>query len=150
MSGHPRDGGPLPAEGARAHEPVADAPGTSRAVSGEALPGSEAGLFVRGPVDWDWLKECGRLPGRALHVAVVLQLEAGMRKSLTVELRAKRLLEIGVDADATRRALQQMESAGLIEVERRPGRLRVVTMKCRDLLSKPGLPRALRDQYRPP
>lgn len=89
--------------------------------------------FLRGPVAWDWLAACARIPGRALHVAIALAFESGLKKRMTVKLSPSHLRELGVDADASRRALLRMETEGLVSVERRPGQAPVVTIHAPDL-----------------
>ena len=37
--------------------------------------------FLRGPVSWPWLSRAGRLPGRALHVALAIRLWTGIKKT---------------------------------------------------------------------
>lgn len=49
-------------------------------------PPRQTGMFLKGPISWAWLQAAGRLPGRAFHVAVVIQLLAGMSKGAPVSL----------------------------------------------------------------
>ena len=66
-------------------------------------------LFVRGPIPWAWLKTAARLPGRALHVGIVLWLESGLRKSAVVALSQQRLRDLGVERHAGYRGLSKLE-----------------------------------------
>ncbi len=91
-------------------------------------PGARPGLFLRGPIPWAWLAMCARLPGRALHVGVVLRLESGLTGSRVVKLRPKHLRSFGVDRYAAARALRRMEAASLVMVVRAAGRAPVVTL----------------------
>ena len=86
-------------------------------------------LFVRGPIPWAWLKTAALLPGRALHVGIVLWLESGLRTSAVVALSQQRLRDLGVDRYAGYRGLSRLEQAGLVDVERQAGRLSVVTLR---------------------
>ncbi len=86
-------------------------------------------LFVRGPIPWAWLKAAARLPGRGLHVGIVLWLESGLRKSAVVALSQQRLHELGVERHAGYRGLSSLEQADLVDVRRHPGRLSVVTLR---------------------
>ncbi len=86
-------------------------------------------LFVRGPIPWAWLKTAARLPGRALHVGIVLWLESGLRTSAIVALSQQHLRDLGVDRYAGYRGLSRLEQADLVDVQRHPGRLSVVTLR---------------------
>ncbi len=86
-------------------------------------------LFVRGPIPWAWLTAAARLPGRALHVGIVLWLESGFRTSAVVALSQQRLRDLGVDRYAGYRGLSRLEQADLVDVQRHPGRLSVVTLR---------------------
>src|SRR5215831_13441617 len=61
--------------------------------------------FLKGPVPWPWLTTAARLPGKALHVAVLLWREAGCRDSRAVAFCLSRVGELGVRQDSARRAL---------------------------------------------
>src|SRR5262245_50986483 len=51
------------------------------------LPGPKPGEpFLRGPIPLWWLDKAGRLPGRVLHVAILLWQEAGCRKCRKVRV----------------------------------------------------------------
>ena len=67
-----------------------------------------------------------RLSGKALHVALILWQEAGFRRVKTVKLRTSVVDKVGFSRRSARRALKQLESAGLIETERKPGQLTTV------------------------
>ena len=102
--------------------------GSDLGVPAPVSAGRRPGLFLRGPLDWAWLARCARLPGRALHVGLALWLEAGLRRSSTIALRPKHRDALGVDRHAARRALLEMEAAGLVRVARAPGRAPTVTL----------------------
>ena len=85
-------------------------------------------IFLKGPSDWRGLGRAGRLPGRALHVAVVLHLLAGMRKCATVRLGRTYMEQMGVDRHAQYRALRVLEKAGLVSVSRKRGGAPLVTI----------------------
>ena len=87
------------------------------------------GLFLRGPVPMDWLRAAMRAPGDALAVGVELWHLAGMRVSMTVDVSVGRLSRAtGADRKTARRAVQALESAGLVSVVRPPGRQLRVTI----------------------
>jgi hypothetical protein len=76
----------------------------------------------------NWLLEAAKLPGRALAVACIIQLEIAMNKRSTVQLSNKWLTKAGVSADAKRRALKELEKAGLIQIEHRNGAAPLITV----------------------
>ena len=86
------------------------------------------GKFLRGPIPWDWLERAGRLPGRAFQIAVILWLKRGMRNTATVTLGRAELEGMEIKRHAVYRALDQLENAGLVEVDRRHGRRALITI----------------------
>jgi hypothetical protein len=78
--------------------------------------------FLRGSVSWDWLVHAGRLPGRALHVGLLLWRSSSCQKSPVVNFRLGWGAELGLDRWATRRGLRSLEAAGLVAVQNRVGR----------------------------
>lgn len=89
------------------------------------LPGE---VFLKGPIPWAWLLRAGQLPGRALHVALVLWREAGCKNSRTVPFRLSLALQFGIHADTARRGLHALAKAGLISTRYVPGRHLEVTL----------------------
>ena len=86
------------------------------------------GQFLKGPISMPWLEKAARLPGRALHVALAVRHQSALKRSSTVTLPNKQLVEFGVDRDTKRRGLAALEAAGLLIVERKPGRNPIVTI----------------------
>ena len=84
--------------------------------------------FLRGPIPLEWLSAAARLPGKALHTGLAIWLEAGFRESHTVPLSNVAGDKFGLDRNSKYRALQWLEQAGLIQVERKLGRAPVVTI----------------------
>jgi hypothetical protein len=84
--------------------------------------------FLRGPVPLDWLSRAAALPGRSLHVAMAVWFMAGLRKSRTVPVSNVTGLQFGLDRNAKYRALEWLENAKLISVERQVGRAPIVTI----------------------
>jgi hypothetical protein len=78
--------------------------------------------------DQNWLVSAARLPGRTLHLALVLHLLAAGQRPATVELGNIATLEFGLDRNAKYRTLAWLEKAGLVRVERRRGRPPIVTL----------------------
>jgi hypothetical protein len=86
------------------------------------------GRFLSGPVSWDWLTAAAKLPGKALHVALVIQFLAGLNKSATLRVSRDELDRFGLKRTTAYRALAALESVCLVSVSRHPGRLPVVTI----------------------
>lgn len=84
--------------------------------------------FLKGPVPMTWLNTAARQPGKALHVGIALWHLAGLQRSRTVTLSATVLRELGVARTSGYRALAALEAAGLVAVERHPGRCPVVAL----------------------
>jgi hypothetical protein len=92
------------------------------------VPVRQPERFLKGPVPMSWLAAAARLPGKALAVGLALWRLAGATKSQTILLSTTEVALLGVDRNAKSRALRMLEMAGLISVERRPGRLPRVTI----------------------
>ena len=84
--------------------------------------------FLMGPIPWAWLQRAGQLPGHALHVANIIWFQAGLTKSATVPLASKELRAMHVTRKVAARALRDLETVGLVTVERRSGRQPRVTL----------------------
>ena len=84
--------------------------------------------FLKGPIPWTWLEQAFLLPGKALHVALLLWQTGGCTNNRTVRLCLNGALPEGLNRQAARRGLTQLTRAGLVSVLRRPGRGLVVTL----------------------
>lgn len=85
--------------------------------------------FLKGPVPVPWLAVATGLPGRALAVGVALWFKAGLTGSHTVKPTGALWQQFGLTRQAVYRGLRQLESAGLVEVDRAPGKNPVVLIK---------------------
>jgi hypothetical protein len=107
-------------------------PGTGRAaVANQKPPRHKQGeRFLKGPIPWTWLSRAAQAQerGKALHVGNALWFLAGVKRKRTVTLSSRPLRELGVKRHAVYRALRALEKAGLVSVERHPGRQPVVTI----------------------
>lgn len=84
--------------------------------------------YLRGPIPLSWLTQAARLSGRSLHVAVTIWYRAGLEKNATIRLGNAVLAKFSVSPDSKRRALIELEKAGLIRVERGKNKNPVVTI----------------------
>jgi hypothetical protein len=84
--------------------------------------------FLKGPVPWGWLSRAMRLPGKALAVGLMLWLQRGMTGRPTVLFCLARAASEGVPTTTARRAIRELEQAGLVTIRRRPGRGLEVTL----------------------
>lgn len=100
-------------------------PGTRRARPPRHAKGEG---FLKGPVPLAWLEAAARLPGRSLHAGLALWYAAGLMRSATVPLSNISGVRFGLDRNAKYRALEWLDGAGLVKVERKLGRAPVVTI----------------------
>ncbi len=103
---------------------------TDRRATGTRPPRHRPGeKFLKGPIPWNWLSSAAREPGKALHVAIVLWLLAGIKRTRTIALSGSVLRGLGVNRHSGYRGLGSLEAAGLVSVVRHPGRNPVVTIR---------------------
>ncbi len=79
------------------------------------------GFFIKGPIPWRWVLKAMALPGKALHVALLLWQRRGMAKGRAVHLCLTTTPQSGIPTRTAQRAMAALEKAGLVQVERRPG-----------------------------
>ncbi len=83
----------------------------------------------RGPVPISWLTSAARLPGKSLHVGLAICYAAGRFRSQRISLSNVEACRFGLNRNAKYRALEWLETAELISVERKQGRAPVVTVR---------------------
>jgi DNA-binding transcriptional ArsR family regulator len=89
--------------------------------------GKSAELYFAGSFRWPWLLQAGR--SGACFVAVKLLQLATMRRSDRVRFNSTQTAkELGVSRKTLYRHLEMLEAAGLVRVDRRPGRWPVVQL----------------------
>ena len=88
-------------------------------------------LFLRGPVPLEWLQQAAALPGKTLNVAIALWWRHGMANGRPFKLTQQALKYLNVKRDAASAGLIQLEHAGLIRVERKPGQRPTISMVIR-------------------
>ena len=86
------------------------------------------GQFLKGPVPWDWLCTAARLPGKALHVGLVLWHVAGLKKSREVKLERRHLESFGLGRKAVYARLKAMQNLGLVGLKKKTGSRPTVTI----------------------
>jgi hypothetical protein len=84
--------------------------------------------FLKGPIPWKWLCIAAQCGGKTLPVAVALWHIVGLEKRSRVQLRGKVLKSLGITRQATNRALDKLERAGLVKLGRRNGCRAAVTV----------------------
>ena len=84
-------------------------------------------LFIKGPIPLSWLAKAAGLPGKSIHVALAAWFKCSVEGNGAV-LPRKTLQMFHVDRNTGRRALRRLEAAGLLHVERHPGRAPIVTV----------------------
>jgi hypothetical protein len=85
--------------------------------------------FLRGPIPGAWLTRTTGLSFRALRVGLALWYLAGLTKSRKVKPTGSTWKRFNLSPDAGRRGLAALEHAGLVTVDRPPGRCPVVTIQ---------------------
>ena len=85
-------------------------------------PKRRKGKFLKGPIPLDWLQGAGHLPGKALHVGIVLRYLSGVERSSEVKFSYSLAEKFGVKRHAAYRALKALEQTGLIKILRGKGK----------------------------
>ena len=80
------------------------------------------------PIPLGWFQRACQLPGRAPVLASILWRLYRLKKSKPFILAQARLNDFGISRRAKYRALEALEAAGLISVERRPKKSPVVAI----------------------
>jgi hypothetical protein len=83
---------------------------------GKALPRGRHRTYMPS-VPWPWFTVAATLPGKSLHVALMIWRQAKLKRRMAVPLPNKVLHSIGVRLGAKRHALKVLEQAGLIRVD---------------------------------
>jgi hypothetical protein len=86
--------------------------------------------FLKGPIPFPFLLKASKLPGKTLHVFIVIWFLHGVTKNKIFNLKNSLLREFGVQRHAGYRALIELEKAGLISVVRCQGRNPQITINC--------------------
>jgi len=81
-----------------------------------------AGRFLKGPIPMDQVAVAAKLPGKALALLLAVHHREALTRKRCVTLPKGLLADLGVSRDAKARGLRCLEEAGLVRVERSPGR----------------------------
>jgi hypothetical protein len=87
-----------------------------------------ADRFLKGPVPWSWLLRAMQLPGKALALGLMLWFQCGLTGRWTIHFCLPRAAAEGIPITTARRAMRELERAGLVTIRRRPGRGLEVTL----------------------
>ena len=87
-------------------------------------------MFLKGPIPYPLLIKASKLPGKALHVFIILWFLYGMTKNKTINLKNSTLREFGIQRHAGYRALKVLEKVFLVSVIRCVGKNPQVTINC--------------------
>ena len=87
------------------------------------------GEFIRGPISLAWLCAACGLSANAIRVGMALQFRKGIDKGRPSILSRHLLARFHVSRRSGYRALDELEAAGLVTVDRQRGRAPRVTIK---------------------
>ena len=80
------------------------------------------GRFIKGPIPLPWIQRASKLPGKSLAVGLAIWYRSGLIRQKELSLPTTLLGQFGIDRHAKRRALSELENAGLIGVSRKHGK----------------------------
>lgn len=100
-------------------------------VQSTSSPGT--GVRLRRPsprriIDFDWLAQAAKLPGKTLHVACAIWFVASLHRTPTIRLAPYVLRQFGVSRDACYDSLRRLAEAEQIALSTRRGRLPRLTL----------------------
>lgn len=110
-------------------EPVGERMSDATRQRWQAKRKRDGGRFLRGPVPLAWMTKAARLTGKSFTVGMAVWYLRGLRQSERVSLTPATWEQFGLDRFAVGRGLKQLESAGLVNVERHRGRCSLVTIR---------------------
>jgi DNA-binding transcriptional ArsR family regulator len=84
-------------------------------------------LFIR-EIPLEWSKAAGKIRGKASYMGERLWFLAGVNKSRTFDFSISKTTDNGISRSAASRGLKALENAGLVSVERLPGKKLIVTI----------------------
>ena len=91
-------------------------------------PRAVKGKFLKGPIPLPWLEVAVKLPGKTSQVAIGLWLAYGIERRERFKFSSKWHDWIGLSDKTLSLSLGRLQQAGLIRVEKYPGRVPIVTI----------------------
>ena len=91
-------------------------------ISGKLVSAPKKSLFLAGPIPLDWIHKAACLPGKSLNVAFAIWWLNGMAKGKPLKLTRLSLNSFCVKREAASAALNRLEMAGLIQLQRSHGK----------------------------
>ena len=86
--------------------------------------------YLRGPIPMNWIISAGELAGSSLLIGMVLWHFRSLRKSTELKIGIGDLSKFcNIHPDTVRRAINSLEDAGLISVERKIGCKNMITLR---------------------
>ncbi len=78
----------------------------------------QRGRFIKGPIPLSWIHKASILPGKALHVGMLIWHLVGLENSKTVKVKPTLCTQSGISRHSKYRALKALAASGLIRIER--------------------------------
>ena len=97
-------------------------------ISGKLVSAPKKSLFLAGPIPLDWLHKAAELPGKSLNVAFAIWWLNGMAKGKPLKLTRLSLNSFCVKREAASAALNRLEMAGLIQLQRNLGKRPMISI----------------------
>jgi hypothetical protein len=86
--------------------------------------------YLRGPIPMRWIISAGELAGSSLLIGMVLWHFRSLRKNTELKIGIEDLSKFcNIHPDTVRRAINGLEDAGLISVERKIGCKNLITLR---------------------
>ena len=98
-------------------------------LAGGAPRGKLRDGFVKGPIPLPWITRAAGLPGKALAIGVALWYWSGVKCTNKFGTSSTLWKKFGISRQASYKGLKALEEAGLIDVERSPGKNPIVLVK---------------------
>ena len=97
-------------------------------ISGKLVLAPKKSLFLAGPIPLDWIHKAAELPGKSLNVAFAIWWLNGMAKGKPLKLTRLSLNSFCVKREAASAALNRLEMAGLIQLQRSHGQRPIISI----------------------
>jgi hypothetical protein len=97
-------------------------------ISGKLISAPKKSLFLAGPIPLDWLHKAAELPGKSLNAALAIWWLNGMAKGKPLKLTRLSLKSFCVKREAASAALNRLEMAGLIHLQRSHGQRPMISI----------------------